>query len=108
MFEIDEDDKMYYRPAYKCGICGKEHSSVQERMNCEMKCIKKQEEEEKKVAEAKKKAEQSTRKKEVEDSIHNTLEIIKKYFNDYGYSDLEIELPDTDFHWPSKLWHYFF
>ena len=101
-------EKKFFQNTYTCGICGKEFSSVQERMNCEMTCIKKQQDEEKKAVEAKKKEEQSKRKKEVEDSIHYAIELIKKYINDYGYTDLEIELPERDFHWPSKLWHYFF
>ena len=42
-----EDNKMYVKPQYKCGICGQTYDSVQERMNCEMTCIKKQQEEEK-------------------------------------------------------------
>ena len=56
MFETNEDGKMYCRPAYKCGICGKEYEKIADRMNCEMKCVKNMEEEEKKAAEAKAKA----------------------------------------------------
>ena len=106
MFEMNEDAKMHCKQAYKCGICNKEYHSVQERMNCEMKCVKKQEEEKKKAAEAKKNAEKPARKKEVEDAIDNAHKLLKKYINDYGYAD--IELPINEFQGPSKLWHYFF
>ena len=30
-----EDNKMYCKPVYKCGICGKEYSSIAERAACE-------------------------------------------------------------------------
>ena len=38
---------------YICGICGARYESVQERANCELKCVKKIEEEERKAAEEK-------------------------------------------------------
>ena len=37
-----EDFKTYCKPAYKCGICGNEFSTVYERANCEIACMKKQ------------------------------------------------------------------
>jgi uncharacterized membrane-anchored protein YhcB (DUF1043 family) len=68
---------------YKCGICGVEYPDVQSRMNCEMKCIKKQQEEEKAAAEAKLKAEKDTRRKEVTEAIDKAVDLIKKYNEDY-------------------------
>lgn len=104
-----EDNKMYCKPAYKCGICGTEYDSVQKRMNCEMKCVKKVEEEAKKDAEEKKKAEQAARKKELDIALKKLLKLHDAYVKDYGYYEFEIsENTDADHIWPSKFFHYFF
>ena len=104
-----EDNKMYCKPVYKCGICGQEYPSIAERMKCEQTCLKKQEEDEKKAAEAKKKAEKDTRAAEVTQAIEHAAELLNKYINDYGsYTYDGKKLKDTsDYFWPSKLWHYF-
>ena len=104
-----EDNKMYCKPIYKCGICGKEYPSIAERMKCEQACLKNQEEEAKKAAEAKKKAEKDTRKKEVTMAIEHASELLNEYIKDYGsYSYDGKKLNDTsNFFWPSRLWNYF-
>ena len=43
---MKNENKAYAKPQYKCGICGEIYDSVQERSNCEMMCVKKQQEEE--------------------------------------------------------------
>ena len=97
--------------SYKCAICGEVYNNVQDRMNCEMKCIKKQEEEEKKAAEEKKKAEKNEREQEVNAALDNAYSLVDKYIEDYGsfvyngkYKGLE--MLNMDF-FPSKLWHHF-
>ena len=104
-----EDNKMYCKPIYKCGICGKEYPSIAERMKCEQACLRKQEEDAKKAAEAKKNAEKNTRKDEVTQAIEYASELLNKYISDYGaYSYDGKKLNDTsDYFWPSRLWHYF-
>lgn len=79
----NNENNMYGKPQYKCAICDKVYDSVQERMNCEMKCIKKQQEEEKTAAEAKLKAEKDDRCKEVTEAIDKAVALIKKYNEDY-------------------------
>lgn len=104
-----EDNKMYCKPIYKCGICGKEYSSIAERMKCEQACLRKQEEDFKKAAEAKKKAEKDACAAEVTQAIEHAAELLNKYINDYGsYSYDGKKLKDTsEYFWPSRLWHYF-
>lgn len=106
-----KETKVYTKPAYKCGICGKEFSSVQERMNCEMTCIAKQKEEEKKAAEAKKRAEKDARQHEIDAALDNAFALINKYIEDYGsftyngnYKGLDLLNMDL---FPTKLFHHF-
>lgn len=104
---------------YKCGICGKAYEGIEERMNCELACLKKKKEEEKKAAEAKKKAEKNTRQSEVTKAIDNAYRLVKKYIKDYGeysyngdienldFSILEnVKIHDCSF-LPSKILHHF-
>lgn len=79
------ENQIYNKPMYKCGICGEVYDSIPERMNCEQKCLKKQEEEIKKAAEAKKKEEQNKRKNEVDKAFENAYKLKDAYVNDYGY-----------------------
>lgn len=77
------ENKMYCKPIYKCGICGKEHDDILDRAKCEMQCVKKQEEEAKKAAEAKKKEEYEARQKEVTEAIDHTVELFNEFIKDY-------------------------
>lgn len=100
-----EDNNIYCKFTYKCGICGKEYSNVQERMNCEMACVKRQQEEEKKAAEAKKQAEKDARKAEVDEAFERLHELMTAFVKDYGHYEYDGEA--TNFNWPSKLYHRF-
>ena len=106
-----EDNKIYNKPMYKCAICGEIYDDVQDRMNCEMVCIKKQKEDEKKAAEAKKQAEKDARFAEASAALDNALSLVNKCVEDYGsfqYSGKakDMDLLNMDF-FPSKLWHHF-
>ncbi len=100
------ENKVYCKPAYKCGICDSEYQSVQERMNCEIKCTKKQKEEERKAAEAKKVAEQKLRKEAVDEAIKRAAKLQNDYIKDYGHYEYEGEIVSNVF-WPNKIWHFF-
>lgn len=104
---MEDQNNFYYKPAYKCGICNSEYSSVQERMNCEMSCIKKQKEEERKAAEAKKVAEQKLRKEAVDEAIKRAAKLQSEYIKDYGHYEYEGEIIPNVF-WPNKIWHHMF
>ena len=75
-------------PIYVCGICGKAHRTIEDRMACESKCY----EERKKAEEALKKQqlakEQAKRKDEIETRYAELRQLIKSYCNDYGYLSL--------------------
>lgn len=96
-FNIDNEGKVYCKPAYKCGICGKEYTAVQDRMNCEMACIKMQKEEEKRIAEEKKAAEYEVRVAEVNAAFEKAYKLRDKLaadFGDYHYQNLFANLDD--------------
>ena len=101
------ENQMYYKAAYKCGICGNEFASVQERMNCEMACVKKQKEEEKNAAEAKKQAEQKARKEEIDAALKNLRNLLANYINEYGHYEYEEDNEIGNFHLPSRIWNRF-
>ena len=101
-----EENTVARKIRYKCGICGKSHFSVYDRMNCEMSCVKKQQEEERKAAEAKKVAEQKLRKEAVDEAIQRAAKLQRDYINDYGHYEYDGELVENIF-LPSKLWHHF-
>lgn len=102
-----EEKNIYCKPAYKCGICGKTYNSVQERMNCEMACVKKQIEEEKAAKEAKKKAEQKARKEEVDRAFENLQKLTNEYIKDYGHYSYDDSKQYHDFYLPSRILSYF-
>lgn len=81
---MNNENKMYTKQVFKCGICGKEYSNVQDRANCELNCYKKQQEEAKKAAEAKKLAEKAARKNEVDDALDKAMQLRNAYIKDYG------------------------
>ena len=78
------ENKKCEKTIYRCAICDSVFESVQDRVACEMKCLKRKEEEELKAAEIKKKAEKDARYKEVTDAINNAVELLDKYVDDYG------------------------
>lgn len=109
------DNKMYTKPQYKCAVCGTVYDDLRERVNCESACLKRQEEEAKKAAELKKKEEQATRKADVDELVKKTVEAIKKYSDDYGCYELELDEPceieeeelECDFPYLGHILHYF-
>lgn len=113
---MTNENKMYNKPMYKCGICDKVYNSIAERMRCEQACLAKQEVEAKKAAEAKKKEEQNARKAEVDLAIKKANEatdhankLMRAYIQDYGsygyYNTNKKE--DDNFFWPGSLSHHF-
>ena len=102
-----EDNNIYCKFRYKCGICGTEYSSVLERAQCEIACTERAEEEAKKVAEAKRKEEQTMRKEAVDEAFENLHKLVSEYVKDYGYYEYGDSGESTNFYWPSRLLHSF-
>jgi hypothetical protein len=100
-----EDQNNMCHKIYACGICDKEYATIAERSQCECNCIKRVEEEAKKAAEVKKKEEQQLRKAAVDEAFENLHRLITAYVKDYGHYEYSDGGEDTNFHWPSRLWH---
>lgn len=103
---MENENNVYCKFTYKCGVCGKEHPNVLSRAKCEIKCTEKAEAEAKKAAEAKKKEEQKTRKAEVDLAFETLHKLVTAYVEDYGYYNYD-DKNNGNFHWPSRLWNYF-
>ena len=92
---------------YKCGICGKHYNNVQDRAKCELDCVKRAEAEAKKIAEEKKAAEKQMRKDAVDEAFEHLHRLVTEFVKDYGYYEYGNGGENTNFHWPSRLWHSF-
>lgn len=104
---MGEKKNVHCKFSYKCGICGSEYDNVLDRANCEIECVKKAEEEARKAEEAKKKEEQKVRKAEVDAAFENLHKLVTAYVNDYGHYEYADDGEDTNFYWPSRLFHRF-
>jgi formate dehydrogenase assembly factor FdhD len=102
-----EDKNIYCKFTYKCGICGAEYNNVLDRAKCEIACTERIEEEERKVEELMKKEEQKVRKAEVDAAFKDLHNLVTAYVKDYGHYEYGDGGEDTNFHWPSRLWHSF-
>ena len=102
-----EEKDIYCKFTYKCGICGKEFNNVLDRAKCEIACTEKAEAEAKAAAEAKKKEEQKLRKEAVDEAFENLHRLVTAYVQDYGHYEYGNGGEDTNFYWPSKIWHRF-
>ena len=81
---MNNENKTYCKPTYKCGICGKEYDKPVDRAKCEIACTEKKEEEERKAAETKKEIEYAARKAEVDMAYEKFLDLRRKMVKDYG------------------------
>lgn len=104
---MEEKKDVYCKFTYKCGICGKEYSSVLDRAKCEIACAEKVEEEARKAAELKKKEEQKIRKAEVDVAFKKLYDLIEAYIRDYGHYEYGDGGEETNFYWPSRFWNSF-
>ena len=104
---MEEKKDIYCKFTYKCGICGSEYNNVIERANCEIECVKKEEEAAKKAEEKKKAAEMTMRKEAVDEAFENLHRLITEFVKDYGHYEYGDGGDDTNFHWPTRLWHSF-
>ena len=104
---MEDKKNIHCKFTYQCGICGKEYNNVIDRAKCEIACTEKAEEEAKKAAEAKKKEERKIRKMEVDEAFEHLHALVTAYVKDYGHYEYGDGGQDTNFYWPSRLWHNF-
>ena len=108
---MENNNKMYAKPMYKCAICGETYDNIAARIQCEIKCYQNQELEAKKAAEEKKKQEQIARKKEVDEAFDKAMQLKEAYLKDYDsysyvYNNVS-NTPKDDWLNLKSLWNYF-
>lgn len=101
------ENKMYSKQQYKCAICGTIYDELKQRVNCESKCLKKQEEEAKKAAEIKKQQEHDSRKADTDAKVKAAIEAVNAYTKDYGFYTYDGEVTNIIHDFPYKLLHHF-
>ena len=101
----NNENNIYCKFTYKCGICGNEYNNVLDRAKCEIACTEKAEEEARKAAEAKKKEEHALRKEAVDEAFENLHRLVTEYVKDYGHYEYGDGGEETNFYWPTRLWH---
>lgn len=79
-----EENKMTTKSMYKCAFCDSVYENIEERMNCERKCLIDQQTKAKKEAEEQKAKERDARYKEVCEALNKANELRQKYLEDYG------------------------
>jgi DNA-directed RNA polymerase subunit RPC12/RpoP len=102
---MGEKKNIHCKFTYKCGICGKEFDNVLDRANCEIECVKKAEEAARKAEAEKKAAEQTMRKEAVDEAFENLHRLVTEYVKDYGHYEYGDGGDDTNFYWPTRVWH---
>jgi uncharacterized protein YaiL (DUF2058 family) len=101
------ENKMCTKLQYKCAICGEVYDELKDRVNCETKCIKKQEEEAKQAAELKKQQEHAARKADTDAKVKAMIDAVNAYIKDYGFYTYDGEVSNLIDDFPYKLLHYF-
>lgn len=76
---------------FKCGICQKVYNNVEDRMHCEVKCIKDLKDTERRLEMKRLYDEQKARQQEVEESYRKFVNLREAYLADYGSSYLPNE-----------------
>lgn len=68
---------------YKCAICGKQYTRIEDRINCESTCLKKRKEAEDKKKLAEMKEKQMASEKAIKDELAKVNLMIKEHLNKY-------------------------
>lgn len=86
-----DDNKIYAKTMYKCGVCGNTYEELEDRVACESACLKKKKEE---VTRAEKLKYEADKKKHYEDTVDACKKadnMIREHIARYG----EFNLPNT-------------
>ena len=68
---------------YTCALCGKHYATVEERNECEARCIRKQKEEAKKIAAQEKAKQQEADANKIRDDFKALSDAISEYVDKY-------------------------
>lgn len=68
---------------YTCALCGKHYGTVEERNECEARCIRKQKEEAKKIAAQEKAKQQEADAKKIREDFKALSDAISEYVEKY-------------------------
>ena len=68
---------------YTCALCGKHYATVEERNECEARCIRKQKEEAKKIAAQEKAKQQEADAKKIREDFKALSDAISEYVEKY-------------------------
>ena len=68
---------------YTCALCGKHYATVEERNECEARCIRKQKEEAKKIAAQEKAKQQEADAKKIREDFKALSDAISEYVDKY-------------------------
>ena len=68
---------------YTCALCGKHYATVEERNECEARCIRKQKEEAKKIAAQEKAKQQEADAKKIREDVKALSDAISEYVDKY-------------------------
>lgn len=79
---------------FKCGICGKEYESVEERMKCETECVKDLKIKEEELAKKKLEEEREAREKVIAEKYDEVKKLMHEYIKDYGVLKLTSDCCD--------------
>lgn len=89
---------------YICAVCGESYKTIEERMNCESKCLAKL----KKAEEEKKRNEQKLKQQEKEQAIYKALDnvntMIAEYLKEYDTLTLNKEYPYLSYIFKHLSW----
>lgn len=69
---------------YTCGICGRIHATVEERMKCEASCVEHKKKAEEAAKKKKLEEEKVVRKKEIEIKYKELANLVASFVKDYG------------------------
>lgn len=85
---------------FECAICGKNHTTIQDRINCETACLKEQEKLEKASMEAEKKKEEERINQAIDKLINDYSRICKdvnQFYKKYGKQTIYLDNSDKFF-----------
>ena len=89
---------------YECAVCGKSYETVEERVECESKCVveRKEAEEERKLNELKMKEHESV--EAINEALANTESMIREHFKQYSNLSLNHNYPYLKYVFSRTAW----